>query len=74
MPRRRNCSPEPCEAQRWIFQARQADCRQVFAAAFNEPCRDLRGAEEGGAWIYSGESAIEDPDWLTVDAEAEAAA
>jgi hypothetical protein len=30
--------------------------------------------EEGGAWVYSGESAIEDPDWLTVDAEAEAAA
>jgi hypothetical protein len=30
--------------------------------------------EEGGAWVYSGGSAIEDPDWLTVDAETEAAA
>ena len=30
--------------------------------------------EEGGAWVYNGGSAIEDPDWLTVDAETKAAA
>ena len=48
------------------------------ATALNEPCRDtyaLHGfTEEGGAWVYNAESAIEDPDWLTVDAETEAAA
>jgi predicted enzyme involved in methoxymalonyl-ACP biosynthesis len=48
------------------------------ATALNEPCRDTYArhgfTEEGGAWVYSGESAIEDPDWLTVDAETEAAA
>jgi hypothetical protein len=48
------------------------------ATALNEPCRDTYArhglTEEDGAWVYSGESAIEDPDWLTVDAETEAAA
>jgi hypothetical protein len=28
--------------------------------------------EEGGAWVYNGGSAIEDPDWVTADAETEA--
>jgi hypothetical protein len=28
--------------------------------------------EEGGAWVYNGGSPIEEPDWLTVDAETEA--
>jgi hypothetical protein len=44
----------------------------------NEPCRDTYArhgfTEEGDTWVYSGGGAIEDPDWLTVDAEAEAAA
>jgi hypothetical protein len=51
---------------------------RCVATAFNEPCRDTYArhgfTEEGGARVYSGESAIEDPDWLTVDAETEAAA
>jgi hypothetical protein len=51
---------------------------RYVARAFNEPCCDTYArhdfTKEGGAWVYSGESAIEDPDWLTVDAETEAAA
>jgi hypothetical protein len=40
------------------------------------PCTYARHGftEEGGAWVYSGESDIENPDWLTVDTETEAAA
>ena len=37
------------------------------------PTRGM-GADEGGAWVYNGGSATEDPDWLTADAETEAAA
>jgi FkbH-like protein len=51
---------------------------RYVATAFNEPCRDTYArhgfTEEGDTWVYTGGGAIEDPDWLTVDAETEAAA
>jgi predicted enzyme involved in methoxymalonyl-ACP biosynthesis len=51
---------------------------RYVATAFNEPGQDTYArhgfTEEGDAWVYRGGGAIEDPDWLTVDAEAEAAA
>jgi FkbH-like protein len=51
---------------------------RYVATAFNEPCRDTYAQNgfvpEGDAWVYSGGSLIEDPDWLTVEVEAEAAA
>ncbi|MDQ1451953.1 MAG: hypothetical protein QOK38_1819 [Acidobacteriaceae bacterium] len=51
---------------------------RYVATAFNEPGRDTYArhgfTEEDDAWVYRGGGAIEDPDWLTVDAEAEAAA
>jgi predicted enzyme involved in methoxymalonyl-ACP biosynthesis len=38
---------------------------QYVATAFKEPCLDTYArhgfTEEDGAWVYSGESAIEDP-------------
>ena len=78
MHRRRNRSPEPCEAQRWISRRGKRIVGRCVATAFNEPCCDTYArhgfTEEGGAWVYNAESAIEDPDWLTVDAETEAAA
>jgi hypothetical protein len=30
--------------------------------------------QDGETWVYRGGGAIEDPDWLTVDAQAEAVA
>jgi hypothetical protein len=54
------------------------DSRSPSHAVGSEPCRDTYARhgfiEEGGAPVYNGGSAIEDPDWLTVDAETEAAA
>jgi FkbH-like protein len=51
---------------------------RYVATAFNEPCRDTYAqngfAEEADAWVYSGGGVIEDPEWLTVEVEAEAAA
>jgi FkbH-like protein len=51
---------------------------RYIATAFNEPCRDTYARHgftpDGETWIYRGGGAIEDPDWLTVDAAAEAAA
>jgi len=50
---------------------------RYVATAFNEPCRDTYAqngfAQEGDGWVYSGGGVIEDPDWLTVEVEAEAA-
>ena len=48
---------------------------------FNEPCRQTYpqhgftkdGAEDSADWVYAGGDSIADPDWLTVDVEAEAA-
>jgi FkbH-like protein len=51
---------------------------KYVATAFNEPCHDTYARHgftpEGNAWVYNGGASIEDPDWLTVDVEAEAAA
>jgi hypothetical protein len=51
---------------------------RYVSTAFKEPCRNTYArhgfTEEGDAWVYSGGSAMEDPGWLTVDAETEAAA
>ncbi|HEY3988176.1 MAG TPA: HAD-IIIC family phosphatase [Acidobacteriaceae bacterium] len=51
---------------------------RYVATAFNEPCRDTYAQhgfiQDGDAWVYRGGGAIEDPDWLTVGAETEAAA
>ena len=51
---------------------------RYIATAFNEPCRDTYARhgfkQEGEIWVYQGGGAIEDPDWLIVDAEVEAVA
>jgi FkbH-like protein len=51
---------------------------RYVATASNQPCRDTYArhgfTHEGDAWVYRGGGAVEDPDWLTVDVEAEAAA
>lgn len=51
---------------------------RYLATAVNEPCRDTYAqhgfTQDGEMWVYRGEGAIEDPDWLTVEVEAEAAA
>jgi FkbH-like protein len=51
---------------------------RYVATAFNEPCRDIYArhgfTQDGEAWVYRGGAAIEDPEWLMVDAEAEAVA
>jgi FkbH-like protein len=51
---------------------------RYVATAFNEPCRETYArhgfTQDGEAWVYRGGGAIEDPDWLIVDAEAEAVA
>jgi FkbH-like protein len=51
---------------------------RYVATALNEPCRNTYGqhgfTQEGDAWVYRGGGAIEDPEWLTVEVEAEAAA
>lgn len=48
------------------------------ATGFNEPCRDIYAqhdfVQQGDVWTYDDEGAIEDPDWLVVDAETVAAA
>ena len=45
--------------------------------AFNEPCRETYAqhgfVQQDGDWMYRGGDAIADPEWLTVDVEAEAA-
>ncbi len=51
---------------------------RYIATAFNDPCRDTyvrHGfTKDGDTWVYRGGDAIEDPDWLLVEAEAEAVA
>ncbi len=51
---------------------------RYIATAVNEPCRGTYAqhgfAQEGDLWVYRGGGTIEDPDWLTVELEAEAAA
>ena len=58
-------------------RGRQITGRYVTTAV-NEPCRDTYAqhgfTQDGEMWVYRGEGAIEDPDWLTVEVEAEAAA
>jgi hypothetical protein len=74
----RNRSTEPWEASAGFFGRGKEIVGRYIATASNEPCRDANArhgfTEEGGAWVHCGESAIEDLDWLTVDAETEAAA
>jgi FkbH-like protein len=51
---------------------------RYVATAVNLPCRSTYAqhgfAQEGDMWVYRGGGAIEDPDWLTVELEVEAAA
>lgn len=51
---------------------------KYVATAVNEPCRDTYAQhgfmQDGEMWVYQGGDAIEDPDWLTVAVEVEAAA
>ncbi|MFL6428700.1 MAG: HAD-IIIC family phosphatase [Acidobacteriaceae bacterium] len=51
---------------------------RYIATAFNEPCRDTYArhgfTEDGERWVYQGGDVIQDPEWLMVDAEAEAVA
>ena len=58
-------------------RGRQIAGRYVTTAV-NEPCRNTYAqhgfTQDGGMWVYRGGGAIEDPDWLTVEVEAEAAA
>jgi predicted enzyme involved in methoxymalonyl-ACP biosynthesis len=51
---------------------------KYIATAVNEPCRSTYAqhgfTQEADTWVYRGSGTIEDPDWLTVDVEAEAVA
>jgi hypothetical protein len=51
---------------------------RYIATAVNEPCHGTYAqhgfVQEGDMWVYRGGSTIEDPDWLTIELEAEAAA
>jgi hypothetical protein len=51
---------------------------RYIATAVNEPCHDTYAQhgfiQDGDMWVYRSAGGIEDPDWLTVEVEAEAAA